>query len=90
MSTIHRKEQMNALDELTERRNEAIAGRGEVLTPLERAVVYYESPEAAAELARLQAIEQALSPLVENDFKWHLLDMDDLCEKLAKALKFRT
>ena len=46
---------MSKLDELIERRNEALAGRGETLTNLERAVAYYESEEAAAELEALQA-----------------------------------
>jgi primase-polymerase (primpol)-like protein len=59
------KEMSNALDELTERRNEALAGRGEALTSLERAVVHYDSCEAAEEYAALKAERDALKSLVE-------------------------
>ena len=42
------------LDDLVERHHEAIAGRGEELTPLERAVAYYDSVEAFEEFAQLR------------------------------------
>ena len=45
---------MSNLDILIEKRNEALAGQGAPLTSLGRAVVHYESEEAADELVQLR------------------------------------
>ena len=86
---------MNALDELIERYHEALAGRGEALTPLERAVAYYESPEAADDFTRLQTIEQKVWKLFETiELKQPIthgrIVSQDALDALEEALKTRT
>ncbi len=46
---------MRTLDELTEKWAEAMAGRGDVITPPERAVVHYGSEDANTEFEALKA-----------------------------------